>query len=155
MRKTISVIGSAGCSAQELETAYEVGRGIGENGAVLICGGLGGVMESAAKGAKEFGALTIGILPGADKSIANPYIDIPILTTFGEARNVIVALSADALIAIGGSLGTLSELAFAMKRKKPVIGIKTWDLDKIYCDKVNIISVSNAQEAIEQAFSFA
>lgn len=153
MLKKISVIGSSNCSLKEYNTAEEVGREIARRKAVLICGGLGGVMEAAAKGAKGAGGITVGILPGTDKNSANPYIDIPIVTGFGEARNAIIALSGDAIIAVGGALGALSELAFALKNKKPVIGIETWKLDKDYCPKANIIAVSSAKEAVDKAFS--
>lgn len=153
MLKKISVIGSSSCSVKEYNTAEEVGREIAGRKAVLICGGLGGVMEAAAKGAKEAGGITIGILPGTDKNSANPYIDIPIVTGIGEARNIIVVLSGDAVIAVGGELGTLSEVAFALKNRKPMIGIRTWGLDKNYCPQANIIAVSNAEQAVEKAFS--
>lgn len=153
MLKKISVIGSSNCSLKEYNTAEEVGREIAGRKAVLICGGLGGVMEAAAKGAKEAGGITVGILPGTDKNSANPYIDIPIATGIGEARNIIVVLSGDAVIAVGGELGTLSELAFALKNKRPVVGIGTWKLDKNYCPKADIIAVSNAKQAVEKVFS--
>jgi uncharacterized protein (TIGR00725 family) len=152
MSLSISVIGSAAGDKKLCDIAFLVGREIAARKAVLICGGLGGVMEAASKGAKSGGGLTIGILPGSDKKAANPYIDIPILTGMSEARNLIVALTADAVIAVGGELGTLSELAFAMKHKKPVIGLETWDLDKRYCSKVNIIPASTPKEAVEKAF---
>lgn len=153
MLKKISVIGNSDCSLREYNVAEGVGREIARRKAVLICGGLGGVMEAAAKGAREAGGITVGILPGIDKNSANPYIDITIATGLGEARNAIVALSADAVIAVGGALGTLSELAFALKHKKPVVGIKTWELDKDYCQEVNIIAVSDAKEAVDRVFS--
>lgn len=153
MLKTISVIGSAGCSRQEYETALEVGREVARHEAVLVCGGLGGVMEAAAKGAKEIGGLTVGILPGKDKNSAGAFIDIGVVTGLGEARNLLVALSADAVIAVGGGLGTLSELAFAMKSRRPVVGIGTWRLDKDYCGKVNIANASSPKEAVRKAFS--
>jgi len=153
MLKFISVIGAANARGKEYDNALEVGREIARHKAVLVCGGLGGVMEAAAKGAKEAGGITVGIIPGNSNKGVNPFIDIPIITGLGEARNIIVVLSADCVIAVGGELGTLSELAFALKHKKPVIGIGTWNLDKDYCDKVNIIVVSTAKEAVEKAFS--
>ncbi len=98
---------------------------------VLICGGLGGVMEAACRGARESGGTTVGILPGTDRSAANPYVDIAIPTGLGEARNAIVARSADALIAIGGAYGTLSEIAFALKAGKRVVGLGTWEVEGV------------------------
>lgn len=153
MLKKISVIGGSSPSPKEYDTAVEVGREIASRKAVLICGGLGGVMEAAAKGAKEAGGITVGILPGTDKDNANPYIDLPITTGLGVARNVIVAQNADAVIAVGGALGTLSELVFALKMKKPVIGIGTWELDKNYCPEADIITARSAKEAVDKAFS--
>jgi uncharacterized protein (TIGR00725 family) len=98
---------------------------------VLICGGLGGVMEAACRGAKQTGGTTVGILPGDDRSAANPYVDIVIPTGLGEARNAIVVRSADALIAIGGAYGTLSEIAFALKAGKRVVGLGTWEVEGV------------------------
>jgi uncharacterized protein (TIGR00725 family) len=108
-----------------------VGRELGSRGAVLVCGGLGGVMEAACKGAKDAGGTTIGILPGSDRSAANPYVDFAIPTGLGEARNALVVRSADALIAIGGGYGTLSEVALALKAGKRVVGLGTWDVDGV------------------------
>ena len=153
MKKCISVIGGAECSSDEYNTALEVGREIASRGAITVCGGLGGVMEAVSKGAKDAGGITIGILPGSDKGDANSFIDIPIVTGLGGARNFLVALTADAVIAVGGALGTLSELAFSMKNKKPVVGIGTWDLDKRYCEKVNIVKANSAKDAVGKAFS--
>lgn len=156
----ISVIGS-GSSDGTLDPviakiANEVGREIAVRNAVLICGGLGGVMTEAAKGAKEKGGLTIGIIPGEDPHSANPYIDVPIPTGLGLARNVLVAYSGDAVIAVGGRLGTLSEISLALIKNKPVVGICTWDLNRFeqlkdcgHC----IIICENAKEAVEKAFT--
>jgi len=125
----ISVIGGGRATADELATAESVGRAIAQAGAVLVCGGLGGVMEAAAHGAREAGGLTVGILPGYDAHVAAPDILVPIVTGMHEARNVIVAASGDAVIAVGGSLGTLTEIGFALKLRRPVIGLGTWSLD--------------------------
>jgi hypothetical protein len=123
-------VAGAGTAAvpRDLETAEEVGRLLAQSGAVLICGGLGGVMEAACRGAGMAGGMTIGILPGTDRSESNPWVQIAIATGLGEARNSLVASSADALIAVGGEYGTLSEIALALKWSKPVIGIGTWHL---------------------------
>ncbi len=161
----ISVIGSGSgdaLSPQIAKIANEVGREIATRGAVLICGGLGGVMAEAAKGAKENGGLTIGILPGEDPGSANPFIDITLPTGLGFARNILVAYSGDAIIAISGRLGTLSEISYALLKKKPVIGIHTWNLEQLsgrmpsfeeqaYGDSV--IRCENAKEAVDRAFA--
>jgi uncharacterized protein (TIGR00725 family) len=98
---------------------------------VVVCGGLGGVMEAACRGAKGAGGTTIGILPGVDRSAANPFVDVAIPTGLGEARNALVVRAADALIAVGGGYGTLSEIAFALKAGKRVAGIGTWEIDGV------------------------
>ena len=112
------------------ETVAElVGRGLGSRRVVLICGGLGGVMEAACRGAKEAGGLTVGILPGLDPSDANPYVDVVIATGLGEARNALVVNAADALIAVGRGYGTLSEIGLALRAGKRVVGLETWDVE--------------------------
>jgi uncharacterized protein (TIGR00725 family) len=108
-----------------------VGRELGSRGVVLVTGGLGGVMEAACRGARGAGGMTIGILPGTDRSVANPYVDVAIPTGLGEARNALVVRAADALIAVGGAYGTLSEIAFALKAGKRVVGLGTWDIDGV------------------------
>lgn len=108
-----------------------MGRELASRGAVLVCGGLGGVMEAACRGAKGGGGTTIGILPGTDRAAANPFVDFAIPTGLGEARNALVVRAADALIAVGGAYGTLSEIAFALKAGKPVAGLGTWDVDGV------------------------
>jgi uncharacterized protein (TIGR00725 family) len=128
LRPRIGVMGPAVCSPRCRQLAREVGRIIGREGGILICGGLGGVMESAAQGTKESGGITIGILPRALASEANPYIDIPIVSDMGNARNVINVLTSQAVIAIQGAYGTLSEIALALKCGTPVVGLETWSL---------------------------
>ena len=123
----IGVIGAGSCSGKVGQTAFHVGKAIAREGAVLLCGGLGGVMEAAARGAKEEGGVTVGILPGALAEEANPYIDIPIVTQMGHARNVVLVRSSHAVIAVSGGYGTLSEIAIALKIGIPCIGIETWD----------------------------
>ncbi len=147
----ISVIGTRAANAIEAEQAFEVGRLIAERGGVLICGGLSGVMEHAARGAKEVGGLTIGILPGYDPAQANRWIDIPISTGMTWARNVVVATSGQAVIAIGGGPGTLSEIAYAAIEGRPVIALGSWELDTDRLDS-EIISASSPQEAVDRAF---
>jgi uncharacterized protein (TIGR00725 family) len=104
---------------------------LGRRGVVLVCGGLGGVMEAACRGAKDAGGTTLGILPGTERSDANQYLDIAIPTGLGEARNAVIVRAADAVVAIGGGYGTLSEIAFALRRSKRVVGIGTWDVDGV------------------------
>jgi uncharacterized protein (TIGR00725 family) len=130
-RNIIGVIGAGTAGDDILKMAEEVGSLIAGHGCLLICGGMGGVMEAAARGAKKAGGTTIGILPQPDRHTANPYIDIPIATSFGEARNIIIVRTADLLIAVGGEYGTLSEIAFALKAEKAVIGLHTWDIKGI------------------------
>ena len=125
----IGVIGGGTCSSEIYEIAQEVGREIAQNGFSLVCGGLGGVMEAACRGAREAGGITIGILPTTNNGDANPYVDLVIPTGLGHARNVLVVHASDALVAIDGETGTLSEIAIALKVGKPIVGIKTWELE--------------------------
>jgi uncharacterized protein (TIGR00725 family) len=125
----IAVIGAADTTPEEYQVAFTVGSLIAKNHETLVCGGLLGVMEAACKGAKEHEGVTIGIVP--DTGNGNEYLDIVIRTGLGHARNVIIAQSADAVIAIGGSYGTLSEIAIALKMKRPVFGVKSWDIEGV------------------------
>jgi hypothetical protein len=143
-KKIIAVIGAGSADKKLLAIADRVGRLIARNGAIMVCGGLGGVMEAAARGAKSEGGMTIGILPGLDKSDANPYIDVPVVTGIGDMRNAIIVRTADVLIAIGGEYGTLSEIALGLKSGKTVIGIGSWDIK-------GIIKADSAEDAISRA----
>jgi uncharacterized protein (TIGR00725 family) len=125
----ISVIGGGDCASAEYELARQVGRLVAEEGAVLVCGGLGGVMEAAARGAKEAGGVTIGILPGHDRSAANPYLDYVVTTGLGHARNLAVVSSGDAVIAVSGGYGTLSEIGLAGALGRPVVVLGGWRLE--------------------------
>jgi uncharacterized protein (TIGR00725 family) len=127
-RPIIGVIGEGDCSRELYEIAEEVGRLIAARGAAVVCGGLRGVMEAVCRGAAIAGGTTIGILPGTDRSDANPYVTFPLPTGMGEARNVLVVRASDALIAIGGRYGTLSEIALTLKLGKPLVGIRSWGL---------------------------
>lgn len=144
-RKQIAVIGGRRVERSLLDEAEEVGRLIARRGAVLVCGGLTGVMEAASRGARSEGGITIGILPQEHKREANEYIDIPIATGLGIGRNVIIARTADVLIAIGGGYGTLSEIAFALQMGKTVIGIKTWDIK-------GVVKAEDAEDALNKVF---
>lgn len=148
----ITVIGGAECSAEEVQFAEEVGREIARQGAILVCGGLSGVMEAACKGASSEGGLTIGILPGGSRHAANPYVQIPIVTSLGEARNVIVVKSGQAVIAIDGSYGTLSEIGYALRNDIPVIGLNTWSLSKDGQSDNSIIPAESPADAVTKAF---
>lgn len=123
---TVSVIGGHDIDKKVSQIAHEVGNIIANQGAVLVCGGLEGVMREAAKGAKKGGGLTIGLLPGTDKKEANPYIDIPLPTTIGYARNAMVACSADVIVALPGSHGTSCEISYGFIYKRPIFDLGNW-----------------------------
>lgn len=144
-RNIVGVIGAGSAGDEIMGMAEEVGRLVAESGFILICGGMGGVMEAAAKGAMEAGGTTVGILPSPDRHSANPYIEIPIATSFGEARNLIIIRTADVLIAVGGEYGTLSEIAFALKMEKPVIGLNTWDIPGVVKAKTPVEAMEIAK----------
>ena len=127
----MAVVGPGEASAEEIAAAEAVGRELARRGALLVCGGLGGVMEAACRGARDAGGATLGILPGADRRAANPYVDVAVATGLGEARNALVVRAADALIAVGGAYGTLSEIALALKADTPVLGVATWDIEGV------------------------
>ncbi len=131
-RTIVAVIGGREVAPELLSAAEEVGRLIAEQGWVLISGGLGGVMEAASRGAANAGGTVVGILPQGDGHIANEFVQIPIATGMGYARNAVIAHSAEVLIAIGGSYGTLSEIAMALNLGRPVIGIHTWEIPGVY-----------------------
>ncbi len=142
----IGVIGAGNAEEGVLSIAYAVGEKIARAGAVLISGGLGGVMEAAARGARETGGLTVGILPGPDRSAANSSIQISIPTDMGHARNAVVVHASDALIAVGGEYGTLSEIALALKMGKPVVGLQSWEIPGVH-------TVQDAPEALRVVLS--
>ncbi len=142
---SVAVIGESVCKEDIRTIASKVGKGIASNGWITITGGLGGVMEAACRGAKQAGGLTVGILPGFSRDDANPFVDIPVVTAMSHARNAIIAYSADILIAVSGSYGTLSEIAIALKLGKTVIGIHTWDAIE------GVIRADSPEEAIRIA----
>jgi hypothetical protein len=154
-RKFVAVIGGSECSKEEAKLAEAIGRKLARQGAILVCGGLGGIMEAACRGASSEGGITIGILPGDSRQAANPYVQIPIVTSMGYARNVVVVKSAQAVIAIGGSYGTLSEISHALQSNIPVIGLNTWALSKNDQPDNSIIPVQNPTEAVDKALNLA
>ncbi len=138
----IGVIGGHSCSRKTAKIAQDLGKEIAKLNAILVCGGLGGVMEAVAKGAKKNGGVTVGILPGEDKKDANKFIDIPIATGLGYTRNTLVTTASDIIIALEGRYGTLSEIGFALNARKPVIGIGSWDIE-------GVIKVQSVKKAVE------
>jgi uncharacterized protein (TIGR00725 family) len=147
----IGVVGSGEPHLESDRAAERVGAAIARAGAVLVCGGLGGVMAAACRGAVESGGVTIGLLPGDDRSAANQWVTIPIATGLGEARNTLVVRAADALVAIGGEYGTLSEIAFALKIGRPVVGVATWILHRPDGEGDTGIVRSDADDAVRVA----
>ncbi len=148
----IAVIGGSQASARELALAEDVGRLLADREAVLVCGGLGGIMEAACRGARAGGGITVGILPGDKREAANPYVQIPVATGIGYARNVAVVRSAQAVIAVGGSYGTLSEIAHARQGGIPVIGLSTGSLSRNGQEDKSIDPTATAAEAVDVAF---
>lgn len=153
-RPVIGVMGAAACDGVTAALARAVGRGIAQRGALLLTGGRAGVMEEASRGAREAGGTTIGILPGArpEESPANPYVDIPLYTGLGEARNWVNVCASDALIAIGGGFGTLSEIALALKAKKPLVLLGSWrfEMDGV---STALPRAADAEQAVALAFA--
>lgn len=148
----VAVAGGGAASDGDERVAEEVGRRLAERGAVVVTGGLGGVMAAACRGAKEAGGLTIGLLPEADPATANEWVDVAIATGMGEGRNVLVARAAAAVIAIGGEFGTLSEIALALKLGRPVIGIETWEIARSGLSTDPILRAKDAAHAVDLAF---
>jgi uncharacterized protein (TIGR00725 family) len=142
----IGVIGGNHAGPEFLDMAREVGRLVAERGGVLVCGGLGGVMEAAARGAKEAAGLTIGIIPGNHPGEANAFIDMPIATGMGYTRNSLIVMNADVLIAVDGEYGTLSEIAYAVVFGKKVFGLGTWDIK-------GVVRADGPRDAVERAFA--
>ncbi len=145
--RRIGIIGAGLCNDETYEVARTVGSLVASRGGLLYCGGLGGVMEAACRGAREAGGNTVGILPGSKASDANKFVTIPVVTGMSHARNVVLVRSCEALIAISGSHGTLSEIALGLKMWKPVIGLDTWPGIR------DVHYVNTPEEAVEKAFS--
>ncbi|MFQ5922133.1 MAG: TIGR00725 family protein [Anaerolineales bacterium] len=153
MKPIIAVIGPANCTEHQAELAERVGTLIAERGVFLICGGRGGVMEAACKGAASTGGTTIGILPGNEVSEGNPYLTIALPTGLGEARNAVVVSAGQAVIAIGGAYGTLSEIALALKAGRRVIGLETWSATDHAESELEILTARDAEEAVGMALA--
>ena len=149
----VAVVGAGSCDASLSTLAEEVGRHLARRGAVLVCGGLGGVMEAACRGAKSARGLTLGILPSLERSEANRFVDVAIPTGLGEARNALVVRASDALIAVGGEFGTLSEIALALKAGKRVVGLRTWELLRAGRKVEAIVPAADAGQAVDLALS--
>lgn len=155
MPSVIGVIGESRFSDAAHEAlAEEVGRRIAAAGCALICGGLGGVMEAACRGSRTAGGMTIGILPGSDRKEANAFVDVAVATGMGQTRNTIIVLTADALIAIGGGYGTLSEIGFALRQGRPVVGLRTWDATRAG-ERAPIVVVQTPEQAVGEALRLA
>jgi uncharacterized protein (TIGR00725 family) len=144
----VAVVGTSTATAVEATLAEHVGRLLAELDAVVVCGGLGGVMEAVARGAAGAGGTVVGLLPGTDRAAGNPHLTVALTTGLGEMRNALVVRSADAVLAIGGSYGTLSEIAFALRTGVPVVGLRTWDLD-------DVIDAPGAAEAVDLVLALA
>jgi len=149
----IAVIGPGEATPAELETAEEVGAAVAESGAVLVCGGLGGVMEAACRGARSKLGVTFGFLPGDDREDANGWVQHAVPTGLGEGRNLLVVRSADAVVAIGGSWGTLSEIALGLRAGKPVVGLETWELRRGGAPAAGIVVAAGPREAVAEALA--
>ena len=143
-RPYVAVIGPGDATSQQTRNAEEIGRKLAEGGAIVVCGGLGGVMEAACRGASGAAGTTVGLLPGTDRDSANEWVQIAIPTGLGELRNGLVIRAADAVIAVGGAYGTLSEIALALRAGIPVIGLNTWEIE-------GIERVESADDAVSRA----
>ena len=155
MNVQISVIGASNPPPQAILAAESVGRELAQKGAVLVTGGLGGIMEAASKGARQVGGTTIGILPGSDPKEANQYVDITICTGMGYARNIIVVKSGQAVIAIDGAFGTLSEIGHALGDGIPVIALNTWTITKAGSEDKTMIIAKDPKDAVNKAIEAA
>lgn len=151
----IAVIGGGAPSARAYELAEAVGRELAQRGAVVVCGGLGGVMEAACRGAKSAGGVTIGLMPGDDPRAANQWVDYPVMTGMGYARNVIVVKTGRAAIAVDGAYGTLSEIAHALGDGTPVIGLETWEMTSGDGYPLEITRADSPTDAVEKAIAAA
>lgn len=146
-KRIIAVIGAADCSAETVQLAESVGELLAKAGCIVVTGGLGGVMRGASRGAQSAGGLVVGILPGNRIQEANGYVDVPIATGVGDARNAMIANTAEAFVAVSGSFGTLSEMAYALKRKKRVVSLGGPAVEG------DVILVDTPQDAVRQVLA--
>ncbi|HJR45630.1 MAG TPA: TIGR00725 family protein [Actinomycetota bacterium] len=151
----IAVCGGGAFEEKASEAAREVGKGLALQGAVVLCGGLGGVMEAVCEGARSEGGLTIGFLPGNERAAANEFVDIALPTGLGEMRNMLLVRASDAVVAVSGEFGTLSEIAYALRIGVPVIGLNTWSLSKDGEPREAIVAASSPEEAVRLALDAA
>jgi uncharacterized protein (TIGR00725 family) len=151
----IAVVGPGQASSDQLAAAEEVGAAVAEAGAGLVCGGLGGVMEAACRGARSRAGLTVGLLPGLDRDAANGWVLVAVPTGLGEARNALVVRAADAVVAIGGGWGTLSEIALALKAGVPVVGLATWEPVMAGEPVAGVVAAGSPREAVAEALRLA
>jgi uncharacterized protein (TIGR00725 family) len=149
----VAVVGPGDAPPPVERDAEEVGRLLAGEGAVVVCGGLGGVMAAACRGAKAAGGVTVAILPGDDRSDANPWVDVAVATGMGEGRNALLARTADAAVALAGGYGTLSEIALALRMGRPVVGLGSWDIDGLDPATSPADAVTRALAAVRRASS--
>jgi uncharacterized protein (TIGR00725 family) len=149
----VAVVGGGVASGEDLVAAEEVGRGLAAAGAVVVTGGLGGVMEAASRGAASAGGLVVGVLPGVDRAAANRWVGMALPTGLGEGRNLVVVRSADVVVAVGGEWGTLSEIALALKAGTPVVGLGTWELVRGGRRDESITVAKDAADAVRLALA--
>jgi uncharacterized protein (TIGR00725 family) len=151
----VAVVGPGEADDETAARAEDIGGELGRRGAVLVCGGLGGAMEAACRGAKSAGGVTVGLLPGLDRGVVNEFVDIALPTGMGELRNGLVVRAADAVIAVAGEFGTLSEVSFALKTGVPVVGLNTWELRKRGRRVRAIREAASPREAVDRALELA
>ena len=151
----VAVVGAGLADATLVSVAEDVGRALAGGGAVVLCGGLGGVMEAVCRGCRAAGGTSVGILPGDRRDHANDYVDVVLATGMGEMRNALIVRAADVVLAIGGEHGTLSEIAFALKIGRPVVGLGTWELSKAGVADESIVRAGSAEEAVATALRLA
>ncbi len=154
-RPYVAVVGGSSAGADVCRAAEDVGRELARHGAIVVSGGLGGVMAAACRGAKAGGGLTLGLLPGDDRQERNAWVDVAVPTGMGEARNALVVRTADALVAVGGEFGTLSEIALALRAGKPVVGLGTWELVRDGRPLEAVVAAATPAEAAERAVALA
>ena len=154
-RPYVAVVGAGVAGTELISVAEDVGRALARGGAVVLCGGLGGVMEAVCRGCRAAGGTSVGILPGDRRDGANDYVDVALATGMGEMRNALIVRAADVVLALGGEHGTLSEIAFALKIGRPVVGLGTWELSKAGVADESIVRAGSAEEAVATALRLA